>query len=320
VKGLRPRRRTLSRRFLRLLHRRKGRHQRSQGRGRFSAGQHRNGIRAESRTIGSRRTVVIDGWFNSQQRTDAFGQQVDFHYKWNTWDKPGYSLFGHLFREFGAQTKRARREPTLANLKGADVYVIASPDNLDKNPHPHFANAEDATQLAEWVKAGGVLVIMENDTSFADLDHFNVIGDKFGIHFNSVLRKHVIGTNWEQGRIDIDGKGPIFHHPHTIYVKDVCTITVTGPPVSARRRRRHLHGHGEIRQGNRHRHDRPLALQRVHRRPQTPRPIRQLRRRQRVRALDPRAGPATSSAKHSCSIRSTSPASCISITSISIAP
>ena len=39
---------------------------------------------------------------------------------------------------------------------------------------------------------------MENDTSFADLDHFNVIGDKFGIHFNSVLRKHVIGTNWEQ--------------------------------------------------------------------------------------------------------------------------
>jgi unsaturated rhamnogalacturonyl hydrolase len=79
-------------------------------------------------------------------------------------------------------------------------------------------------------QAGGVLVIMENDTSFADLDHFNVIGDKFGIHFNSVLRKHVIGTNWEQGRIDIDGKGPIFHHPHTIYVKDVCTITVHRRP------------------------------------------------------------------------------------------
>ena len=73
---------------------------------------------------------------------------------------------------------------------------------------------------------------MENDTSFADLDHFNVIGDKFGIHFNSVLRKHVIGTNWEQGRIDIDGKGPIFHHPHIIYVKDVCTITVSKPARS----------------------------------------------------------------------------------------
>ena len=70
---------------------------------------------------------------------------------------------------------------------------------------------------------------MENDTSFADLDHFNAIGDKFGIHFNNVLRKHVIGTNWEQGKIPIAGKGPIFHHPHTIYVKDVCTITPAKP-------------------------------------------------------------------------------------------
>jgi unsaturated rhamnogalacturonyl hydrolase len=177
-------------------------------------------------------TVVVDGWFNSQQRTDAFGQQVNFHYKWNTWDNPGYSLFGHLFREFGAQTSELDAEPTLANLKGADVYIIASPDNADKNSHPHYANAVDAEQLAEWVKTGGLLVIMENDTSFADLDHFNVIGDRFGIHFNSVLRKHVIGTNWEQGRIDIDGKGPVFHHPHTIYVKDVCTITVAKPARS----------------------------------------------------------------------------------------
>ena len=39
---------------------------------------------------------------------------------------------------------------------------------------------------------------MENDTTFADLDHFNAIAEKFGMHFNSVLRKHVIGTNWEQ--------------------------------------------------------------------------------------------------------------------------
>jgi unsaturated rhamnogalacturonyl hydrolase len=187
---------------------------------------------APESTVARGDIVVIDGWFNSQLRTDAFGQQINFHYKWNTWDNPGYSLFGHLFHEFGAQTSELDDEPTLTNLKGADVYVIASPDNIDKNPHPHFANSEDAAQLAEWVNAGGVLVIMENDTSFADLDHFNVIGDKFGIHFNSVLRKHVIGTNWEQGRINIDGHGPIFQHPHTIYVKDVCTITATGPARS----------------------------------------------------------------------------------------
>ena len=184
---------------------------------------------APEATLARGDTVVVDGWFNSQQRTDAFGRQVEFHYKWDTWDEPGYSLFGHLFREFGAATSELDAEPTLAGLKSAQVYVIASPDNALKNPHPHFANARDAAQLAAWVKAGGVLVMMENDTSFADLDHFNTIGDKFGIHFNSVLRKHVIGTNWEQGKIQIDGNGPIFHHPHTIYVKDVCTITPAKP-------------------------------------------------------------------------------------------
>ncbi len=184
---------------------------------------------AQNAKLGRGRTVLVDGWFNSQQRTDAFGQQVYFHYKWDTWDEPGYSLFGHIFRNYGANTAELDAEPTTANLSNAQVYVIASPDNLDKNPLAHFAKAEDAAQIAQWVNTGGVLMIMENDTSYADLDHFNVISEKFGIHFNSVLRKHVIGTNWEQGKIAIDGTGPIFHRPHTIYVKDVCTISVSGP-------------------------------------------------------------------------------------------
>jgi unsaturated rhamnogalacturonyl hydrolase len=69
---------------------------------------------------------------------------------------------------------------------------------------------------------------MENDTSFADLEHFNAVSEKFGIHFNSVLRKHVTGTQWEMGKIQVDGDGPIFYHAHTLFVKDVCTISVSG--------------------------------------------------------------------------------------------
>jgi len=188
---------------------------------------------AENAKLGRGDNVVVDGWFNSQQRTDAFGHQVEFHYKWDTLDEPGYSMFGHIFRNFGAKTAELDAEPTVANLRGAQVYVIASPDNLEKNPHAHFANATDAAQIAGWVRAGGVLMIMENDTSFADLEHFNVVSEKFGIHFNSVLRKHVIGTQWEMGKMPIDGNGPIFHHPHTAYVKDVCTISVSGPAHAA---------------------------------------------------------------------------------------
>jgi unsaturated rhamnogalacturonyl hydrolase len=183
---------------------------------------------APESTLALGTNVVLDGWFNSQQRIDAFGRSVLYHYKWDTWDEPGYSLFGHLFREFGARTKELDTKPTLADLKGAQVYVIASPDNPDKNPHPNFATRGDAEEIAEFVESGGVLVIMENDTSYADLDHFNAVSDQFGIHFNSVLRKHVIDDNLELGKIFVDGDDPIFHHPHTIYVKDVSTITVSG--------------------------------------------------------------------------------------------
>ena len=184
---------------------------------------------AQNAKLGRGDVVTVDGWFNSQQRVDAFGNSVYFHYKWCTQDMPGYSLFGHIFRNYGAETKELDAEPTAENLRGTEVYVIASPDNQDKNPHPHYATAADGDQIAQWVKAGGVLMILENDTSFADLDHFNAVSDKFGIHFNSVLRKHVIGTQWEMGKIMVDGNGPIFHHAHTLYMKDVCTISVSGP-------------------------------------------------------------------------------------------
>ena len=181
--------------------------------------------------VGRGDNVMVDGWFNSQKRMDATGQEIYFHYKWDEESNPGYSLWGHAFRNFGARTRALYAEPTLEDLKPAQIYIIASPDNLSVNPQAHFANETDAKEIAKWVRAGGVLAIMENDPSLADQEHFNVISEKFGIHFNSVLRMHVVGRDFAMGRFYIDGKGPIFHHPHTAYVKDVCTISVKPPAV-----------------------------------------------------------------------------------------
>ena len=99
---------------------------------------------APESTLGRGDTVLVDGWFNSQQRTDAFGQPVDFHYKWNTWDEPGYSLFGHIFREFGAQTEELDAEPTVANLKGAESTSSPHPTISIKIRIAHFATRDDA--------------------------------------------------------------------------------------------------------------------------------------------------------------------------------
>ncbi|MFP5204552.1 MAG: glycoside hydrolase family 88 protein [Acidobacteriota bacterium] len=182
--------------------------------------------------LGRGRTVTIDAWFNSQKRPDPTGREVYYHYKWDDWSPAGYSLFGHLFEDFGAQLATLDTAPTVASLSRAQVYIVASPDIPAKNPHPHYATPEDARQIAAWVRAGGVFVILENDTSFADLDHFNAVAAKFGMHFNSVLRKHVIGADWAMGKIAVGAGGPIFHHPHTLYVKDVCTIALHPPARS----------------------------------------------------------------------------------------
>jgi len=64
------------------------------------------------------------------------------------------------------------------------------------------------------------------------LDHLNLLAEKFGIHYNTVLRNQVEGSKFEMGKLMIPGGGPIFHDPHTAYLKEICTIAVKAPAVS----------------------------------------------------------------------------------------
>jgi unsaturated rhamnogalacturonyl hydrolase len=181
--------------------------------------------------------AVLDAWFNSQQQSNAAGQMEYFHYKWNDFSDNGYSLFGHIFRKYGVETDTLYSAPTITNLKGAQFYIIVSPDILAKNPHPHYVQPEDAAQVAQWVKGGGVLLMMDNDPANADIEHLDGLSDRFGIHFNPVLSHHVVGSDHAMGRIPVTGDGPLFHTRHTLYMKDTCTISVRSPAVSLLRDR-----------------------------------------------------------------------------------
>ena len=174
--------------------------------------------------LGRGKQIVMDGWFNSQKQTDALGKEFLFHYKWGFENEAGFSMLGRAFENYGARTTVLATEPSTAALKNASVFIIVSPDTKAKNPTPNVINATDADEFAKWVKAGGVLVLMANDVANTDLEHLNLIGAKFGLHFTDLLRKHVEGTKWEMGKIVVDGKGPLFHAPHTLYIKDVSTI------------------------------------------------------------------------------------------------
>ena len=167
-----------------------------------------------------------------QKRANPAGKEVLFHYKWDDVTNSGFSLFGEMFQSYGASLGTLADQPTAAALKQSQVYIIASPDIPAKNPAPHYATAADADQIAMWVREGGTLLMMENDPANADIDHFNLIATRFGITFNSVLQHHVEGTQYEMGKIHAGADGAIFHHAHTLFMKDTCGISVQ-PPAKA---------------------------------------------------------------------------------------
>ena len=63
------------------------------------------------------KTVMLDAWFNSQQRLNAAGQNEFFHYKWNDYSDVGFSIFGHMFTSHGATLDTLYQAPTLNALK-----------------------------------------------------------------------------------------------------------------------------------------------------------------------------------------------------------
>jgi len=183
---------------------------------------------ASTQALGQGRTVLVDAWFNSQTRKNAAGQTELFHYKWNDDTNDGYAFFGRAFQRYGAQLATERTAPAAADLKKAQIYVIASPDIPAKNPNPRYMDKASADVIAAWVKAGGVLLLMENDPANADIEHFDTLSDMFGIHFNSVLTNHVVGNDYPAGAVPIPVGTGVFAHPHHAYMKDTCSITVKG--------------------------------------------------------------------------------------------
>lgn len=83
----------------------------------------------------------------------------------------------------------------------------------------------DAEEIAAWVKAGGVLAILQNDSGNSEFEHFDKLADKLGVHFNAMLRNQVEGSHWEMGKVAVPAGTGIFDGPRTFYMKEVSTIT-----------------------------------------------------------------------------------------------
>jgi len=187
---------------------------------------------ASNLSRGAGKTVLLDDYFNHETKKDENGRTVARHDKWDEWDNGGYSLWGDVFERLGASTKTLSGEPTAADLRNADVYIIVDPDDEKEAAKPNFIESRHVKAIADWVKAGGVLVLMGNDFGNCEFDHFNSLAKEFGIQFNKDSVNHVDGSNFEMGRINIDGASPVFTGARKVYLKEISTLALTSPARS----------------------------------------------------------------------------------------
>ncbi|RBL91628.1 DUF4350 domain-containing protein [Chitinophaga flava] len=174
-------------------------------------------------------TVTLDYHYNYEHKKDKEGQMVRWHYIWDEEDQSGLSVWGHIFDSLGISRDTLHDEPTAANLRNSDIYMIIDPDTERESPNPHYMTPAAAQTIYNWVKAGGVLVLLENDSLNAEFDHFNRLSEKFGIHFNGDSRNRVQGRNWEQGAFVLPQDHEIFAGVGKVYIKELSTMTIKAP-------------------------------------------------------------------------------------------
>ncbi len=175
------------------------------------------------------KTVLLDYYFNNERRKDVTGAQVRYHYTWEDMANSGYAIWGHIFRMNGAHTDSLSVAPTAANLKKASVYIITDPDNEKEAVSPNYPNEQDGKAIEDWVKAGGVLVLMSNDSANCEFPHFNHLAERFGVHFNFDCYHKVTGSQFNMGAFTMTVQDGIFKTTKKIYIKELSTLQLNGP-------------------------------------------------------------------------------------------
>ncbi|MNJ93862.1 Unsaturated rhamnogalacturonyl hydrolase YteR [compost metagenome] len=178
------------------------------------------------------KTVVLDSYFNKETKKDQSGNVVSWHYKWEEMSNGGFSMWGEQFNNAGFKTSTLYNAPTAANLKNASVYIIVDPDTEKESSKPNFIGANDIKNITDWVKAGGVLILMGNDTGNVEFDHFNQLAKNFGVQFNKDSKGRVVGNKFEMGKALVPAGNELFKTAEQLYIKEYSTLKLVAPAKS----------------------------------------------------------------------------------------
>ena len=178
------------------------------------------------------KTVALDYYFNNEWKKDANGKMIRHHYTWEDKSNGGFSLFGHLFNRYGANTVSLETPVTAASLKPVSIYIIVDPDFSKENKNPNYIQPSHADIIYNWVKNGGVLLLFANDSNNVEFKHYNGLANRFGIHFNENSRNRVIGSDFAMGTFQVPAGHSIFKTSKNIYLKEIATLGVNNPAQS----------------------------------------------------------------------------------------
>ncbi len=173
--------------------------------------------------------VVVDRYYNNEWKKDITGKLIRWHYNWDEVTNSGFSFFGSLFEQQGAVLKSLDTAPRKVILPKNGVYIIVDPDHVKDNPSPNYMNEKEAIEIADWVKNGGTLLMMANDSNNCDLLHFNILASKFGMEFTNKSINMVKGVEFETGAVYINTGDTVFPSGPKAHIKEICTINLKSP-------------------------------------------------------------------------------------------
>ncbi len=178
---------------------------------------------------GKGKKVLLDSYFNNEYAKDILGNKESTHYKFDERSNGGFEFWAKMFARKGAATATTCEAPSKSSLSKADVYIIVDPDIPKENPEARFMDAGSAAAITDWVKTGGTLILLLNDTGNCDLEHMNILTQMMGFRFNNDSRNHVQGRQFDQGALQINKDNPVFKTAGKVYLKEISTITIDDP-------------------------------------------------------------------------------------------
>jgi unsaturated rhamnogalacturonyl hydrolase len=170
--------------------------------------------------------VGLDYYYNNEYKDNK-----RYHYIWEDKDNSGFSELGNIIKKFGADIDSVVTAPSTKILNKYNIYIIVDPDTPNESSKPNYIDAAAIKDIKAWVKRGGVLLLMANDSANCEFTHLNKLGNEFGIYFKGDSKNRVSGKNYDMGAFNNLPDHIIFKNVKKIFLKEISTIKLSKKAV-----------------------------------------------------------------------------------------